>query len=174
MRKQRVLPDLTGKKFNWLLVESYSHTTTTLSGRNKRHWVCRCDCGSTCVVLGEGLKSGNTKSCGCLLAKITAARCLKHGEQSGERRGHSRIYRIWCAMLTRCRNPRSINFKYYGGRGVTVCARWLDFRNFYADMGDALSATHSIDRINNDGNYELGNCRWSTPKEQANNRRMPA
>lgn len=87
-----------------------------------------------------------------------------HGKAS------SRTYRIWRGMQSRCFNPKVKEYRYYGARGIIVCDRWRDFRNFLADMGEIPSGL-SIDRINNDGNYEPGNCKWSTAKEQANNRR---
>lgn len=83
----------------------------------------------------------------------------------------SRIYRVWGSMVGRCLSPSNTGYKNYGGRGIKVCERWLDFKNFFADMGEAPTPKHSIDRIDNDGDYEPSNCKWSTKKEQGNNKR---
>jgi hypothetical protein len=90
-----------------------------------------------------------------------------HGHASGG--SDSRTYRIWAGMKQRCLNPKTTHYGYYGGRGIKVCERWMDYRNFLADMGEAPEGL-SLDRINPDGNYEPGNCRWATDKVQANNK----
>lgn len=135
----------------------------------KRYLKCVCDCGQQTVVRSDKLKSGHTKSCGCLQrerVRDALSKTKTHGmTNSGE-------YYIWCGMKSRCFNENNKSYKYYGGRGITVCDRWRDsFENFYEDMGPRPSSIHQIDRINNDGNYEPGNCKWRTPSENCLNRR---
>jgi len=133
--------------------------------RRKVTWRCKCECGRETIVLAEKLRSGHTRSCGCLHGEKIAAGNPKHNGR------HTPEYVIWQSMVKRCQNPKHISFKYYGERGISVSPAWSDFAQFYGDMGPRPSETHSIDRINVDGNYEPGNCRWATPKEQASNRR---
>ena len=134
-------------------------------------WRCRCDCGKVVRVFRENLTSGHTRSCGCLARDVTARR-----NRDNARHGHcknnqsTKIYRVWSSMLERCRSPQHHAYDRYGGRGITVCDRWLVFENFLADMGECPSG-YSLDRINNDGNYEPSNCRWATDSEQNKNRR---
>lgn len=126
------------------------------------HWECLCECGKTAIVDIQNLKHGRSRSCGC---SRPPPKNKTHG------RSQSSEYRIWHQILRRCCDPKSADYYSYGRRGVKVCDRWRNFSNFLSDMGPRPSADHSIDRINNDGDYEPGNCRWATPVVQSNNRR---
>lgn len=155
--------DLDRKRFGRLTVIGHLEII-----RGKAHWPCRCECGNTLVVRGDMLKCGNTRSCGCL--KIESA--TKHGHScSRPGKPPSRTYVSWQAMTVRCTDPTDEHYPSYGGRGVTICQRWLDFRNFLEDMGERPPGK-TLDRFpDRDGNYEPGNCRWGTPGQQARNRR---
>lgn len=120
-------------------------------------WTCECACGTVRDVHGRSLSRGRSQSCGC-----------KEGMR--DRKGHP-LYRRWSSMIARCTNPRDASWTDYGGRGITVCDRWLSFAAFVADMGDCPSGM-SLDRVDNNGNYESANCRWATPSEQGLNRRV--
>ena len=151
------LKDLTGERFSRLLVVEHAHSV------NYRHsWRCRCDCGNSVVALGSNLRTGKTRSCGCLM------------KGCAHTHGLSRLpeYHVWASMIQRCTNKNNTRYHCYGGRGISVCERWHTFPEFFEDMGPRPSRNHSIDRINNDGNYEPGNVRWATYVEQANNKRF--
>ena len=148
--------DLTGKRFGRLVVISY---------KRESKWLCRCDCGNESLVRSDHLKSAATRSCGCLNVETAIASNLRHGHARGLA---TQTYRAWMAMRNRCGNPQDPR---YGGRGIYVCERWYVYENFLADMGEPPSLGLSIDRINNDGNYEPSNCRWATWSEQMRNRR---
>ena len=127
----------------------------------------RCVCGTERILTEASVKSGNTRSCGCLQRKLLSIRASKHGGSSWPE------YRVWCAMKERCYLISDPAYANYGGRGISVCERWkISFANFINDMGRRPSDFHSLDRIDNDGNYEATNCRWATRLEQNNNQRI--
>ncbi len=143
---------------------------TCLEGRYTT-WRCRCDCGNEIKVQAGRLKSGHTQSCGCL-RKETTIKTNKAQKKHGM--CFTPEYKAWANMKDRCTKSNHKQYKDYGGRGIKVCEHWLEsFENFYADMGPKPfpKILYSIDRINNDGNYEPNNCRWATSKQQADNRR---
>lgn len=138
----------------------------TLKQVSGQSWLCVCSCGTQKKVNSSNLKSGRSRSCGCL--KIEKAfQPLKHGHCHANH--SSRTYNSWASMWQRCRNFNEPTYNYYGGRGITVDERWNDFKNFLADMGER-PLKHTLDRIDPDGHYTPSNCRWATPSEQTLNR----
>ena len=154
--------DLTGLQFERLEVQARA-----ANGKGGHpQWLCKCDCGNEVIVNGQSLRKGRTKSCGCLNQENRIAKATKHG--MAKRPG----YHSWANMKDRCFNENNIGYRYYGGRGITVCESWLDFETFWADMGATWQEGLEIDRIDNGGNYEPGNCRWATPVENVSNRNI--
>lgn len=163
--------DMTGQKLGKL-------TVLERAPNNKlgdAMWLCACECGKTKVIKGVQLRKTNqpTRSCGCMqienMVKASIKAHTTHGHTVG---GTTPEYRAWCKMKERCCNTKNKDFPDYGGRGITVCARWLNsFENFFSDMGLKPSPDHSLDRVNVNGPYSPDNCRWATKLEQAQNKR---
>jgi hypothetical protein len=160
--KSNKLKDITGERFGKLTVIKRGEDFIGPAGRETQ-WVCKCDCGNTTIVRGHALRNGHTRSCGCLIVDSST----KHGLYN------TKIYGKYNKMKHRCFNSNNKHYKRYGGRGITICDEWLGengFINFYNwAMANGYSDDLTIDRINNDGNYEPSNCRWTTQEVQANN-----
>lgn len=159
--------DMAGRKYGRAFVVSQAASDRT---RNAM-WNCLCDCGNNFTTMGKSLRNGFTKSCGCLNTETRILMCKSRATHGRSKKCSE--YSAWLGMKARCYNPKNIKFKHYGGRGIEVCSSWMEsFSNFIKDVGNKPSKFHSLDRKKVDGNYEPGNVRWATPKEQSNNRRI--
>lgn len=162
---KRFFKDISGQRFGKLkVIEFYGN-----SERGNAMWKCQCDCGNVVICNGGNLRNGNTKSCGCITRNKTIERSTKHGKSG------SQLYRVYNHMKGRCYTETDSAYKDYGGRGIKICDEWLGergFENFYNwSMENGFRVGLTIDRINNDGNYEPSNCRWTDKINQCNNRR---
>jgi hypothetical protein len=149
--------NLTNQRYGQLIVLEDFQTVNHIT-----KWLCQCSCGKKKWIRANSLRRGVTISCGCIRNRGNR---LKHGMTK------SKVYHAWANMKTRCSNLQRPEFSRYGGRGIELCERWMNFENFLTDVGLPPSAKHSIDRIDNDGNYEPGNIRWATHAQQLANRR---
>jgi hypothetical protein len=161
----KLVKEITGQTFGRL-------TAKGLTGKKTRSgallWQFTCDCGKATEATAGSVKSGNTLSCGCLRVDDIVKRFTKHGHASEG--NYSPTYNSWYAMTQRCRNPKTKNYKNYGGSGITVCKRWDEFTNFLADMGERPERT-TLGRFGDIGNYTPSNCAWQTHEEQVQTKR---
>ena len=156
------MKDITGMKFGRLTVLRLSHK----DNRHECHWLCKCDCGNEKTVSGNKLRSGNTKSCGCMQKEFLDGRLRrKHGLTN------TKLYATWENMKHRCNDPNNWMYPNYGGRGIKVCEEWLDSSTFFEwALSHGYEEGLSIERINVNGNYEPSNCKWVPIEEQYLNR----
>jgi hypothetical protein len=164
--------DLTGKRFGRLTVLRRAKNKVYANGQAFTAWECLCDCGGHIVAISSNLRAGRTKSCGCLLKEAL----VKHGEIINLKHGQNRKgnatseYCAWSSMIQRCENPKAHGYDEYGGRGIRICKEWRNsFEQFFNAMGKKPTPLHSLDRIDVNGNYEPGNCRWATKAVQSRN-----
>lgn len=160
---------IAGRRFGRLVAVSFAGRYRRPNGHLDYRWNCVCDCGNTSIVKAGNLKSGHTTSCGCFHKEETARTSklrITHGMTN------TRLHSTWAAMKDRCFNPKATSYRNYGDIGITVCPRWRDsFEAFAEDMGEPPSDDHTLDRIDNCGDYAPDNCRWATHKQQSRNRR---
>jgi hypothetical protein len=160
--------ELSGNRYGRLMaIRPDGNIIDDLGRKRQVIWLCKCDCGGEARVKSHNLLHGDTRSCGCLqreVRKSSGKQAITHGMS------YSPEYRAWGDMRRRCVDVNFPEYKNYGGRGISVCPEWQTFEQFFFDMGTRPSDRHSLDRINNDGNYEPGNCRWASRSQQVSNK----
>lgn len=173
----KAIVNMTGQRYGML-------TVIKMHGSKNGHatWLCKCDCGNEKIIIGNSLRTGRTRSCGCIAVAVAKAYPHRAERIEAVKKAHTRhgmtaskLHYVWVAMKQRCTNPKQAQYKNYGGRGISVCAEWLNsFEAFYDHVSQLPhfgEKGRSLDRINNNGNYEPGNVRWATAAEQTRNRR---
>lgn len=176
LKEVNSMGDLISRRFGKLVVIERSGTHTSPCGTKRALYLCKCDCGNEVVVQSINLTSGNTTSCGCHRSKTSSESHTKHGCAKKDKT--ERLYNVWKSMISRCYYKRNSRYDRYGGRGIQVCDEWKNsyesFRKWSLENGydkEADFGKCTIDRIDNDGNYEPANCRWVDMKVQARNRK---
>jgi hypothetical protein len=158
--------NLVGRSFGRLKVESFAHVGSS----GQAYWQCKCSCGSETIVRGSDLRGAKTVSCGCYASEAVATRRRGNPTRTTHGQSKTKTYGIWAAMIRRCENIGAPEYKYYGGRGIEVCAQWKSFENFLLDMGFCPTG-FSIERKDVNGNYCPENCIWIPRNQQSKNRR---
>lgn len=168
MKHSHSFIDLSGQKFGKLTIISYHRASEK---ERRALWLCQCECGNQTTTSGKMLRSGHTKSCGCLQSETTAKRNFRHGfKKRNAEDVTGGAYECWCKIRQRCNNPNCDDYEGYGAKGIKVCDRWDVFENFLADMGSRPAPHLSIHRLKNELGYSPDNCIWADAIVQANNK----